>query len=316
MRIPRPDASTGPSSSAPGRVTRSRRRPSGAPLGLRASRSRLVQTPGAIANPDPEPPRAGTEDDAPVVFTFPSRDDEDLGVSGTTETSSRDSGVVTVEVEPSAFHSMDDDFDAIAAAHAPRPRPRRRGCGPLAASRTVVVGGETGWRQPSCWPDAAGKTSRSGSAGAPRVQTTRPCGATPTARTTWAFRLADRAREARRVRARAAVPQAGQRAHGLVAAEPERRTRESTRRIRHAGDPARPIVGDASGGDRGEVLGQGDRVPRHRVRCVRVAPGGGATLTREPAERIEKLDEDLGARRRRRRRETTPTPTRRKRRTF
>ena len=48
-----------------------------------------------------------------------------------------------------------------------------------------------------------------------------------------------------------------------------------------------------------------------RVRCVRVAPGGGATLTREPAERIEKLDEDPGAaattaggaRRRRRRRD-------------
>ena len=100
------------------RHARSRWRPSGAPLGLRASRSRLVQTPGAIANPEPEPPRAGTEDDAPVVFTFASRDDEDLGASGTTETSPRDSGVVTVEVEPSAFHSLDDEFDAIAAAHA------------------------------------------------------------------------------------------------------------------------------------------------------------------------------------------------------
>ena len=101
------------------RHARSPWNPTGARLRLRASRSRLVQTPGAIANPEPEGPKAGTEDDAPVVFTFPSRDEnEDLGASQTEASSDdapRDSGIVTFEVEPSAFHSMDDEFDAIAS---------------------------------------------------------------------------------------------------------------------------------------------------------------------------------------------------------
>ena len=130
------------------RHARSPWNPTGARLRLRASRSRLVQTPGAIANPEPEGPKAGTEDDAPVVFTFPSRDeDEDLGASQTeaSDDAPRDSGIVTFEVEPSAFHSMDDEFDAIAArveaddkkkAEADAARPN-----PSPPSRTVIVGG-------------------------------------------------------------------------------------------------------------------------------------------------------------------------------
>ena len=102
----------------------------GAPLRLHASRSRLARTPGAIANPEPEPTEAGTEDNAPVLYTFSSRDEAD-------------SGVVTVEVEPSAFHSVDDELDTFAAqieaeaasaAEAARPEPSP-------PSRTVVVGG-------------------------------------------------------------------------------------------------------------------------------------------------------------------------------
>lgn len=131
------------------RHARSPWNPTGARLRLRASRSRLVQTPGAIANPEPEGPKAGTEDDAPVVFTFPSRDEnEDLGASQTEASSDdapRDSGIVTFEVEPSAFHSMDDEFDAIASkveaddkkkAEADAARPN-----PSPPSRTVIVGG-------------------------------------------------------------------------------------------------------------------------------------------------------------------------------
>lgn len=159
-RVPRkvsPRASCARLDNVDGTVVRSGTRharspwaPTGAPLRLRASRSRLGRTPGAIANPEPEPPEAGTADDATVVFTFPSRneEDEDLGASPTEATKAssgapRDPGVVTVEVEPSAFHSVDDEFDAIAArieaeaaaaAEAARPKPSP-------PSRTVVVGG-------------------------------------------------------------------------------------------------------------------------------------------------------------------------------
>lgn len=283
------------------RHARSRWRPSGAPLGLRASRSRLVQTPGAIANPDPEPPRAGTEDDAPVVFTFPSRDDEDLGVSGTTETSSRDSGVVTVEVEPSAFHSMDDEFDAIAAAHAeteaaaaaarPRPSP---------PSRTVVVGGgptglataimlaRRGWENVEVW-ERLGRPAR------------------PDDTAVWGdpdrsynVGVSGRGQIAlEKLGACERVLRYCKRVNGRMDWSPQNPngvTRESTEK-KYA---TQVIQRDRLVATLLEEIEEkySDKVTVfHDTACAACEwlPGGGATLTREPAERIEKLDEVLGA---------------------
>ena len=282
------------------RHARSRWRPSGAPLGLRASRSRLVQTPGAIANPDPEPPRAGTEDDAPVVFTFASRDDEDLGASGTTETSPRDSGVVTVEVEPSAFHSVDDEFDAIAAAHAeaeaaaaaarPRPSP---------PSRTVVVGGgptglataialaRRGWENVEVWerlrrparPDDTavwGDPDRSynvGVSGRGQIALEK-------------LGACERVlRYCKRVNGR--MDWSPQNPNGVTRLTEKKYATQVIQRDRLVAVLLEEIEEKYS--DKVTVF--------HETACAACEwlPGGGATLTREPAERIEKReDEDIG----------------------
>jgi 2-polyprenyl-6-methoxyphenol hydroxylase-like FAD-dependent oxidoreductase len=282
------------------RHARSRWRPSGAPLGLRASRSRLVQTPGAIANPEPEPPRAGTEDDAPVVFTFASRDDEDLGASGTTETSPRDSGVVTVEVEPSAFHSMDDEFDAIAAAHAeteaaaaaarPRPSP---------PSRTVVVGGgptglataimmaRRGWENVEVWerlrrparPDDTavwGDPDRSynvGVSGRGQIALEK-------------LGACERVlRYCKQVNGR--MDWSPQNPNGVTRLTEKKYATQVIQRDRLVAVLLEEIEEKYS--DKVTVF--------HETACAACEwlPGGGATLTREPAERIEKReDEDVG----------------------
>ena len=282
------------------RHARSRWRPSGAPLGLRASRSRLVQTPGAIANPEPEPPRAGTEDDAPVVFTFASRDDEDLGASGTTETSPRDSGVVTVEVEPSAFHSVDDEFDAIAAAHAeaeaaaaaarPRPSP---------PSRTVVVGGgptglataialaRRGWENVEVWerlrrparPDDAavwGDPDRSynvGVSGRGQIALEK-------------LGACERVlRYCKQVNGR--MDWSPQNPNGVTRLTEKKYATQVIQRDRLVAVLLEEIEEKYS--DKVTVF--------HETACAACEwlPGGGATLTREPAERIEKReDEDIG----------------------
>ena len=282
------------------RHARSRWRPSGAPLGLRASRSRLVQTPGAIANPEPEPPRAGTEDDAPVVFTFQSRDDEDLGASGTTETSPRDSGVVTVEVEPSAFHSVDDEFDAIAAAHAeaeaaaaaarPRPSP---------PSRTVVVGGgptglataialaRRGWENVEVWerlrrparPDDTavwGDPDRSynvGVSGRGQIALEK-------------LGACERVlRYCKQVNGR--MDWSPQNPNGVTRLTEKKYATQVIQRDRLVAVLLEEIEEKYS--DKVTVF--------HETACAACEwlPGGGATLTREPAERIEKReDEDIG----------------------
>ena len=282
------------------RHARSRWRPSGAPLGLRASRSRLVQTPGAIANPEPEPPRAGTEDDAPVVFTFASRDDEDLGASGTTETSPRDSGVVTVEVEPSAFHSVDDEFDAIAAAHAeaeaaaaaarPRPSP---------PSRTVVVGGgptglataialaRRGWENVEVWerlrrparPDDTavwGDPDRSynvGVSGRGQIALEK-------------LGACERVlRYCKQVNGR--MDWSPQNPNGVTRLTEKKYATQVIQRDRLVAVLLEEIEEKYS--DKVTVF--------HETACAACEwlPGGGATLTREPAERIEKReDEDVG----------------------
>ena len=282
------------------RHARSRWRPSGAPLGLRASRSRLVQTPGAIANPEPEPPRAGTEDDAPVVFTFASRDDEDLGASGTTETSPRDSGVVTVEVEPSAFHSVDDEFDAIAAAHAeaeaaaaaarPRPSP---------PSRTVVVGGgptglataialaRRGWENVEVWerlrrparPDDTavwGDPDRSynvGVSGRGQIALEK-------------LGACERVlRYCKQVNGR--MDWSPQNPNGVTRLTEKKYATQVIQRDRLVAALLEEIEEKYS--EKVTVF--------HETACAACEwlPGGGATLTREPAERIEKReDEDIG----------------------
>ena len=304
------------------RHARSRWRPSGAPLGLRASRSRLVQTPGAIANPDPEPPRAGTEDDAPVVFTFPSRDDEDLGVSGTTETSSRDPR----RPPPSRWSRARSTAWTTSSTRSrplmlrPRPRPRRRPR-PSAPSRTVVVGGgptglataimlaRRGWENVEVW-ERLGRPAR------------------PDDTAVWGdpdrsynVGVSGRGQIAlEKLGACERVLRYCKRVNGRMDWSPQNPngvTRESTEK-KYA---TQVIQRDRLVATLLEEIEEkySDKVTVfHDTACAACEwlPGGGATLTREPAERIEKLDEDLGARRRRRRRETTPTPTRRKRRTF
>ena len=98
------------------------------------STHRVVTTPGAIANPKPEPPKESVEepDAREIDETYESK-----------VSSSESTGIVVQAVEPSAFHSMDDEFeqlklkaeaDAHAALEASRPKP-------LPPSRIVIVGG-------------------------------------------------------------------------------------------------------------------------------------------------------------------------------
>ena len=96
---------------------------------------RSVTTFGALADPEPEPPKA-------TAFTG---NDETDGEAAATDFDEVDSGIVVSQLERSAFHATDESVEALgklalveaaARAEAEAARPR-----PSPPSRTVIVGG-------------------------------------------------------------------------------------------------------------------------------------------------------------------------------
>jgi len=105
-------------------------------LSLRLTKThRSVTTFGALADPEPEPPKA-------TAFTG---NDETDGEAAATDFDEVDSGIVVSQLERSAFHATDEPVEALgklalveaaARAEAEAARPR-----PSPPSRTVIVGG-------------------------------------------------------------------------------------------------------------------------------------------------------------------------------
>ena len=105
-------------------------------LSLRLTKThRSVTTFGALADPEPEPPKA-------TAFTG---NDETDGEAAATDFDEVDSGIVVSQLERSAFHATDESVEALgklalveaaARAEAEAARPR-----PSPPSRTVIVGG-------------------------------------------------------------------------------------------------------------------------------------------------------------------------------